>query len=56
MRLQRAASSTSSADAVSPFRLTMAGCAATAVAAGSIAWYYHLYGQEVFAMTPVEEG
>jgi ubiquinol-cytochrome c reductase cytochrome c1 subunit len=54
--IQRAASSASSADAASPFRLTMAGYAATAVAAGSIAWYYHLYGQDLYAMTPVEEG
>ncbi|KAI4159418.1 MAG: hypothetical protein LQ342_006588 [Letrouitia transgressa] len=34
----------------------MAGCAATALAVGSIAWYYHLFGAEVFAMTPAEEG
>jgi len=34
----------------------MAGTAATAVAAGSMAWYYHLYGENVFAMTPAEEG
>jgi hypothetical protein len=24
--------------------------------AGSIAWYYHLYGTELHAMTPAEEG
>jgi hypothetical protein len=24
--------------------------------AGSIAWYYHLYGTELHAMTPTEEG
>jgi ubiquinol-cytochrome c reductase cytochrome c1 subunit len=34
----------------------MAGGAATAVAIGSMAWYYHLYGQELHAMTPTEEG
>ena len=51
---QRAASSSSSAD--SPFRLNMAGTAATAVAIGSMAWYYHLYGSELYAMTPAEEG
>jgi len=34
----------------------MAGSAATAMAIGSIAWYYHLYGPELHAMTPVEEG
>jgi ubiquinol-cytochrome c reductase cytochrome c1 subunit len=34
----------------------MAGSAATAVAIGSVAWYFHLYGTELHAMTPVEEG
>jgi ubiquinol-cytochrome c reductase cytochrome c1 subunit len=34
----------------------MAGTAATAVAIGSMAWYYHLYGSELYAMTPAEEG
>ena len=53
--MQRAASSSSSAEA-SPARLNMAGSAATAVAIGSMAWYYHLYGREMHAMTPVEEG
>jgi len=55
----RAASSSSAStteSASSPFGLTMAGCASTAIAAGSIAWYYHLYGPKVEAMTPVEEG
>ncbi|KAI9053331.1 hypothetical protein LZ554_002291 [Drepanopeziza brunnea f. sp. 'monogermtubi'] len=51
---KRAASSSSTAE--SPFGLNVAGSAATAVAAGSIAWYYHLYGTELHAMTPVEEG
>lgn len=53
--LQRSASSStsSSSEAVSsPFRVT----AAAAVAVGSIAWYYHLYGRDVYAMTPAEEG
>lgn len=40
----------------SPFKLTVAGTAATAVAAGSMAWYYHLYGPTIHAMTPAEEG
>ncbi len=53
--MQRAASS--AAEAVnSPFKLTMAGAAATTLAGGSMAWYYHLYGSNVFAMTPAEEG
>ena len=34
----------------------MAGTAATAMAIGSMAWYYHLYGSELHAMTPAEEG
>ncbi|OBT77812.1 hypothetical protein VF21_03274 [Pseudogymnoascus sp. 05NY08] len=52
---KRAASS--AAEAVnSPFKLTAAGTAATAVAAGSMAWYYHLYGSTAHAMTPAEEG
>jgi hypothetical protein len=34
----------------------MAGSAATALAIGSMAWYYHLYGTELHAMTPTEEG
>jgi len=34
----------------------MAGSAATAVAIGSVAWYYHVYGTELHAMTPAEEG
>ena len=58
--LQRAASSSvseSAAEASStPFRLTLAGSAATAVAVGSLAWYYHLFGQDIYAMTPAEEG
>jgi len=36
--------------------LTIQASLATAAAAGSIAWYYHLYGQELHAMTPAEEG
>ncbi|TVY36309.1 Cytochrome c1,heme protein, mitochondrial [Lachnellula subtilissima] len=51
---KRAAST--SAEAASPFKLNAAGTAATAVAIGSMAWYYHLYGPELHAMTPVEEG
>ena len=39
-----------------PFILTAAGTAATAIAIGSIAWYYHLFGQDVYAMTPQDEG
>ncbi|KAI9745655.1 MAG: cytochrome c1 [Claussenomyces sp. TS43310] len=53
---KRAASSSSSAAEASPLRLTVAGSVATAIAAGSMAWYYHLYGADVYAMTPAEEG
>lgn len=55
-RSQRAASSSSSEAASSPIYVTLGASAATAAAAGSIAWYYHLFGQEVHAMTPAEEG
>lgn len=34
----------------------MAATASTAIAIGSMAWYYHLYGPEYQAMTPAEEG
>lgn len=51
----RNASSSSSA-AESPFQLTMAGTAATAIAVGSMGWYYHLYGPKFQATTIAEEG
>ncbi|KAI9715785.1 MAG: cytochrome c1 [Candelaria pacifica] len=57
---RRSATSSSSAEAAptptSPWNSTIAGVVATAVAIGSTAWYYHLYGQDVYAMTPQEEG
>lgn len=54
---KRAASSSSSGSAAeSPLRLNIAAAAATAVAAGSVAWYYHLYGPTADASTPAEEG
>ena len=60
MPLQRSTASSSrdaaSEAATSPFRLTLAGTATTAVAIGSMAWYYHLYGSTLYAMTPAEEG
>ncbi|KAK4648703.1 cytochrome c1 [Podospora bellae-mahoneyi] len=52
---KRAASSSSGSTAESPLRLNIAAAAATAVAAGSVGWYYHLYGNS-HAMTPAEEG
>jgi len=53
---RHASSSSSGSTAESPLRLNIAAAAATAVAAGSIAWYYHLYGPTADAMTPAEEG
>ncbi|KAL2215041.1 cytochrome c-like domain-containing protein [Thermoascus aurantiacus ATCC 26904] len=53
----RSSSSTSGAETESsPLHLTLTATAATVAAIGSAAWYYHLYGQEAFAMTPAEEG
>jgi len=34
----------------------VAGGVATAVAIGSSAWYFHMYGPELQAMTMAEEG
>lgn len=53
----RASSSAAGAEsASSPFHLTATASVATAAAIGSAAWYYHLYGQDVFAAAPAEEG
>ena len=52
--LQRSFSSSSTSE--SPTKLNIAAVASTAVAIGSVAWYYHLYGSEAHAMTPAEEG
>ncbi|EFE34222.1 uncharacterized protein ARB_07173 [Trichophyton benhamiae CBS 112371] len=53
---QRSSSTASGSQTQSPFYLTLTASAATATAIGSMAWYYHLYGDEAFAMTPAEEG
>lgn len=53
---QRAASSSSGAAEAAPASLNIAAIASTAVAAGSMAWYYHLYGPTAHAMTAAEEG
>ncbi|UKZ80904.1 cytochrome c1 [Trichoderma virens FT-333] len=50
---KRAASTSSEA---SPARLNFAAIASTTLAAGSMAWYYHLYGPVAFASSPAEEG
>ncbi|KAI9674411.1 MAG: cytochrome c1 [Caeruleum heppii] len=49
-------SASSTEDAAAQRRTTIAASAATAFAAGSCAWYFHLYGSDVHAMTPQEEG
>ncbi|TLD20542.1 hypothetical protein PspLS_08406, partial [Pyricularia sp. CBS 133598] len=55
--LKRSISSSSgSAAEASPVRLNIAAAASTAVAIGSIAWYYHLYGPTANAGSPAEEG
>jgi ubiquinol-cytochrome c reductase cytochrome c1 subunit len=53
---KRAASTASAAGEAAPTRLNIAAAASTTIAAGSIAWYYHLYGPVAHAMTPAEEG
>lgn len=50
------ATSSSGAAAETPTRLNIAAAASTAVAIGSVAWYYHLYGPVAHAGTPAEEG
>lgn len=51
--MQRSASTTTqSTESTSPWGVATA----TALAVGSVAWYYHLYGRDVHAMTPAEEG
>jgi hypothetical protein len=54
--IQRAASTSATEAASSPFFLNVTAAAATVAAVGSIGWYYEAYGQTIYAMTPVEEG
>lgn len=54
---QRSASSAAAeVGSASPRNLNIHAGIASVAAVGSIAWYYHLYGQELHAMTPAEEG
>jgi hypothetical protein len=53
--IQRSASSSTKSEA-SSYALTATGCAATAVAIGSLAWYQYAFADELHAMTPAEEG
>lgn len=56
--IQRSASSSSSSaeGAASSWKNNALPAGATVFAIGSIAWYCHLYGRNVDAMTPAEEG
>jgi ubiquinol-cytochrome c reductase cytochrome c1 subunit len=58
VKQQRTASSSSSSteSAAASWKNLASGGAATAVAIGSIAWYYHMFGRPLHAMTPAEEG
>ncbi|KAF2178500.1 cytochrome c1, mitochondrial precursor [Zopfia rhizophila CBS 207.26] len=49
-------SSSTAEEAASSWMTTALGSGATVFAIGSVAWYYHLYGRNVDAMTPAEEG
>ncbi|PHH49752.1 Cytochrome c1,heme protein, mitochondrial [Ceratocystis fimbriata CBS 114723] len=53
---KRAASNSSNASEASSARLNMAAIASTGVAAGTMAWYYHLYGETADASAPADEG
>ncbi|KAI1906929.1 cytochrome c1 [Ophidiomyces ophidiicola] len=53
---ERSSSSKASSVSETPFYLTLTASAATAATIGAAAWYYHLYGPELHAMTPAEEG
>lgn len=55
---QRSASTSSSTaeEAASSWKTNALPAGATAFAIGTVAWYYHLYGRNVDAMTPAEEG
>lgn len=54
--IRKASTNSANASAESPARLTAAGTAVTAATIGMAAWYWQLYGSEVHAMTPAEEG
>ena len=55
--IQRFASTSASAEgAASAWKNNTLPAGATIFAVGSTAWYWHLYGRDVDAMTPAEEG
>lgn len=49
-------SSSTAEGAASSWKTNALPVGATAFAIGTVAWYYHLYGRNVDAMTPAEEG
>ncbi|KAF2280733.1 cytochrome c1, mitochondrial precursor [Westerdykella ornata] len=49
-------SSSTAEEAASSWKTNALPVGATMAAIGSVAWYYHLYGRNVDAMTPAEEG
>jgi hypothetical protein len=55
---QRPASTSSPAaeEAASSWKTNALPAGATVFAVGTVAWYYHLFGRNVDAMTPAEEG
>jgi len=53
---KRNASTSSGSETASQWKNTAMGSAATVLAVGSVAWYYHMFGKSAFAMTPAEEG
>jgi ubiquinol-cytochrome c reductase cytochrome c1 subunit len=56
--LQRPASTSSAAaeEAASAWKSKALPTGATVFAIGTVAWYWHLFGRNVDAMTPAEEG
>ncbi|KAF2265573.1 hypothetical protein CC78DRAFT_532250 [Lojkania enalia] len=49
-------SSSTAEEAASSWKANALPYGATVVAIGSVAWYYHMFGRDVDAMTPAEEG
>lgn len=53
---QRSVSTSTAEEAAASWKSTALPTAATVFAIGSVAWYYNLYGRNVDAATPAEEG
>lgn len=54
--LQRNASSQSSSESAASWTNTALLSSSTALAVGSVAWYYYQFARPAYAMTPAEEG